>query len=81
MRSLFLALTGFALLVSGRTEEPPTPPPPLRCHRQDTTNLMQSGTTGFSLNDAEIATAREVAQKRLTKGAEPQKPPEAAEPN
>jgi hypothetical protein len=27
-------------------------------HRQDTTNLMQSGTTGFSLNEAEIATAR-----------------------
>jgi hypothetical protein len=34
-------------------------------HRQDTTNLMQSGTTGFSLNDAEIATARAKAQERL----------------
>jgi len=36
-------------------------------HRQDTTNLMASGTTGFSLNEAEIATAREKAQKRLKK--------------
>lgn len=34
-------------------------------HRQDTTNLMASGTTGFSLNDAEIAIARERAQERL----------------
>ena len=33
-------------------------------HRQDSTNLMQSGTTGFSLNDAEIATARERAKLR-----------------
>lgn len=33
-------------------------------HRQDTTNLMASGTTGFSLNDAEIAIAREKAQER-----------------
>jgi hypothetical protein len=30
-------------------------------HRQDVTNLMASGTTGVSLNDAEIATAREAA--------------------
>ena len=36
-------------------------------HRQDTTNLMQSGTTGFSLNDAEIATARAKALERLAK--------------
>ncbi len=34
-------------------------------HRQDTTNLMQSGTTGFSLNEAEIATARARAVARL----------------
>lgn len=33
-------------------------------HRQDTTNLMASGTTGTSLNDAEIATARARAQER-----------------
>ena len=31
-------------------------------HRQDTTNLMASGTTGFSLNDAEIRAAREKAK-------------------
>ena len=31
-------------------------------HRQDRTNLMASGTTGFSLNDAEIAAAREKAK-------------------
>ncbi len=31
-------------------------------HRQDTTNLMASGRTGFSLNDAEIKTAREKAK-------------------
>ena len=31
-------------------------------HRQDTTNLMASGTTGFSLNDAEIKAAREKAK-------------------
>jgi Matrixin len=36
-------------------------------HRQDTTNLMASGTTGFSLNDAEIAIARAKAQERLDK--------------
>lgn len=38
-------------------------------HRQDTTNLMASGTTGFSLNDAEIAIAREKAQERASKAA------------
>lgn len=32
-------------------------------HRQDRTNLMASGTTGFSLNDAEIQAARGVAAK------------------
>ena len=42
-------------------------------HRQDTTNLMQSGTTGYSLNEAEIATTREKAQERLQKA----KPPDA----
>lgn len=31
-------------------------------HRQDTTNLMASGTTGFSLNEAEIHAAREKAK-------------------
>ena len=31
-------------------------------HRQDRTNLMASGTTGFSLNDTEIAAAREKAK-------------------
>ncbi|MEO6738673.1 MAG: hypothetical protein ABIP20_00370 [Chthoniobacteraceae bacterium] len=31
-------------------------------HRQDSINLMASGRTGFSLNDAEIKTAREKAQ-------------------
>ncbi len=31
-------------------------------HRQDTTNLMASGTTGFSLNEAEIRAAREQAK-------------------
>jgi hypothetical protein len=36
-------------------------------HRQDTTNLMQSGTTGFSLNAEEIATARAKAQEYLEK--------------
>lgn len=35
-------------------------------HRQDTFNLMASGTTGTSLNDAEIATARSRAEKRLS---------------
>jgi hypothetical protein len=34
-------------------------------HRQENTNLMASGTTGFSLNDAEIATARKKALERL----------------
>jgi hypothetical protein len=32
-------------------------------HRQDTTNLMASGTTGTWLNEAEIDQAREVARK------------------
>ena len=32
-------------------------------HRQDVTNLMASGTTGFSLNEEEIAKARGVAAK------------------
>jgi len=32
-------------------------------HRQDRTNLMASGTTGFSLNEAEIKAAREIAKK------------------
>ncbi|GEP45531.1 hypothetical protein BGE01nite_48220 [Brevifollis gellanilyticus] len=36
-------------------------------HRQDTTNLMQSGTTGFSLNAEEITTARAKAQEYLEK--------------
>lgn len=34
-------------------------------HRQDTTNLMASGTTGFSLNDAEIQAARVKAKAFL----------------
>jgi hypothetical protein len=42
-------------------------------HRQDTTNLMQSGTTGFSLNEAEIATARAKAQERAAKHNAPGK--------
>lgn len=36
-------------------------------HRQDRTNLMQSGTTGFSLNEEEIATARAKAEEYLAK--------------
>ncbi len=36
-------------------------------HRQDTTNLMASGTTGYSLNEAEIALARAKAKERLDK--------------
>ena len=36
-------------------------------HRQEMTNLMASGTTGFSLNEAEIATARAKAEERLAK--------------
>ncbi|MBX7207790.1 MAG: matrixin family metalloprotease [Verrucomicrobiaceae bacterium] len=36
-------------------------------HRQDTVNLMASGTTGFSLNEAEITIARAHAQERLAK--------------
>lgn len=35
-------------------------------HRQDTFNLMASGTTGTSLNEAEITTARARAEKRLS---------------
>ncbi len=35
-------------------------------HRQDTFNLMASGTTGTSLNEAEINTARARAEKRLS---------------
>jgi hypothetical protein len=38
-------------------------------HRQETTNLMQSGTTGFSLNETEIIKAREHAVKREAKAA------------
>lgn len=34
-------------------------------HRQELTNLMASGTTGFSLNDAEIAIARAKATERV----------------
>lgn len=44
-------------------------------HRQDTTNLMASGTTGFSLNDAEIAIAREKAQQHLVKAKPVDKAP------
>jgi predicted Zn-dependent protease len=51
-------------------------------HRQDTTNLMASGTTGFSLNEKEIAAARAQAKKRLEKGEvpddEPEPPPAAS---
>lgn len=36
-------------------------------HRQEVTNLMQSGTTGFSLNETEINTARGNAQEYLRK--------------
>ncbi|MCB1209045.1 MAG: matrixin family metalloprotease [Verrucomicrobiales bacterium] len=36
-------------------------------HRQNETNLMQSGTTGFSLNDEEITIARQKALERLKK--------------
>lgn len=39
-------------------------------HRQDVTNLMASGTTGFSLNDAEIAIARAKATERAAPGLE-----------
>ena len=46
-------------------------------HRQDTTNLMASGTTGFSLNEAEIRAAREKAKIFQTPkpGAIPQSDP------
>ena len=36
-------------------------------HRQEVTNLMQSGTTGFSLNETEINTVRGNAQEYLRK--------------
>jgi hypothetical protein len=51
-------------------------------HRQETTNLMASGTTGFSLNEAEIATARAKAQERLEKSDAPgaPEPPAKADP-
>ena len=49
-------------------------------HRQDTTNLMQSGTTGFSLNEAEIATAREKAQERLQNARPAEAAPVAPSP-
>jgi len=37
-------------------------------HRQEMTNLMASGTTGFSLNEAEIALARVKAKERFDRG-------------
>ncbi len=40
-------------------------------HRQDTTNLMASGTTGTLLNDAEIQQAREAARKFAWVESEP----------
>ncbi len=43
-------------------------------HRQNTTNLMQSGTTGFSLNQEEIAIARAKALARLAKQTPAAKP-------
>ncbi len=42
-------------------------------HRQDTTNLMASKTTGFSLNEAEIQRARSRAQSFRTKESEERK--------
>lgn len=45
-------------------------------HRQDTFNLMASGTTGTGLNDEEIFTARARAQKRLTEAPTPETPTE-----
>ena len=39
-------------------------------HRQDTTNLMASGKTGFSLDEAEITLAREKAQERWNKATQ-----------
>ena len=50
-------------------------------HRQDVTNLMASGTTGFSLNEAEIRTAREAAERKygpLANAAAPIAPVPAA---
>jgi hypothetical protein len=38
-------------------------------HRQETTNLIASGTAGFSLNDTEIATARAKAQELIERFA------------
>lgn len=44
-------------------------------HRQDRTNLMASGTTGFSLNDAEIQAARAKAKTfQMPKPASDQQP-------
>ena len=43
-------------------------------HREETTNLMASGKTGFLLNEAEIALAREKAQERLNKAKATDKP-------
>ncbi len=40
-------------------------------HRQDLLNLMASGTTGFTLNAAEIQTARETAQSKFGSAATP----------
>ncbi len=44
-------------------------------HRQEVTNLMASETTGFSLNDAEIALARTNAIKRLAAHLQSAAPP------
>ncbi len=46
-------------------------------HRQDTRNLMASGTTGFSLNETEIAMARAKAKERLDKYHSSQGEPQA----
>lgn len=46
-------------------------------HRQEMTNLMASGKTGFLLNETEIATARAKAQERLDKGESPSAAPQA----
>jgi hypothetical protein len=46
-------------------------------HRKDTTNLMASGTTGFSLNETEIAIARAKAKERLDKYHSSQGEPQA----
>ena len=39
-------------------------------HRQDVTNLMASGTTGFSLNEAEIQIARQTAERKYGPAAD-----------